>query len=188
MGSISGQCIVVVHARSLDNGVHTHPIDGGMLTCILQDTSLKWDETPPADTRFIPFASSFLLTKCQVPTRAQNAVMLGGGTDSCQSVPPHRAPAEPPPPAPAAARLIPHLAPFSLILFGRELIGIYVTAPSAWRAISHSLLGRRRRREPAEGAYTFSLPHPLLQFYRLITSIIERGGGGGESGDFNYFI
>lgn len=97
MGSISGQCIVVVHARSLDNGVHTHPIDGGMLTCILQDTSLKWDETPPADTRFIPFASSFLLTKCQVPTRAQNAVMLGGGTDSCQSVPPHRAPAEPPP-------------------------------------------------------------------------------------------
>lgn len=65
---------------------------------------------------------------------------------------------------PAPARLIPHLAPFWLIPFGSELIGIYLTAPSASRAISRSLLGRRRRREPAEGARFPPFPIPSCSF------------------------
>lgn len=115
-------------------------------------------------TPFIPFSSTLLHPKSQLLTqKTPNLALFGARADSCQSVPPHRC-REPVPKPPAPARLSPHPAPFWLIPLGRELIGIYLTAPSASRAISLSLLGRRRRREPAEGARFSPFPVPSCSF------------------------
>lgn len=148
---------VLVHT-----GCPAHPGDAH-LQLVGHNPAVPWEETTTRP-HFIPFSSTLLHPKSQLLTqKTPNLAQFGARADSCQSVPPHRC-REPVPKPPAPARLSPHPAPFWLIPLGRELIGIYLTAPSASRAISLSLLGRRRRREPAEGARFSPFPVPSCSF------------------------
>jgi len=149
-------------------------------------------EIPPAeDTHFFSFTPPFLPARCQPPAcDTEKPVLLWDLSDSCQSLPPHGARdlAE----APSSCCCQAGSPPGSLLANPVWQGANWDLSDSTQCLESHFVLppgrGKRRRREPAEGVCTFSLPSPLLQFYRLITSITEKGVGGGESGDFNYFI
>lgn len=161
-----------------------------MVSCT-PEPPVTWEEiTPAGDTIFIAF--TFLPTRYQPATPKKTSVLLWDLTDSCQSVPPHRA--RDLTEAPSSCCCQADSPPGSLLANPVWQGANWDLSDSTQCLESHFVLPqgrgkrRRRRREPAEGICTSSLPYPLLQFYRLITSITEKGAGGGESGDFNYFI